>query len=176
MKLSVVSIAVLAYSSFCTALPNAEEKTKRDTSGTCSIGIARLIGRTSWSTTIYNVAQEFRQDLNVIATLKNAEMAKGDSITVPGPLPITITNIDNAPAFDYDISVQNQSWSGPGFGDTKVELSFSVVGKNQTWTTETGECGAGSVVWSGGIESWSCDFECDVAAVSSEGSSSGYEL
>lgn len=100
---------------------------------------------------------------NVIATLKNAEMDKGQSITVTGPIPITITNIDNVPVFDYDVEALNQSWSDPSVGSTKVELNFSVQGGGN-WTTETGSCAPGSVVWSAGIESWSCDFPCDVAA------------
>ncbi len=84
-------------------------------------------------------------------------MDKGQSITVRGPESVTITNVDNTPAFDYDIPTLQADFTLDSTGKTKVKLDFVSSG-NVTWTTD--DCWAGSVVWSAGLESWSCDFAC----------------
>ena len=94
--------------------------------------------------------------------MKNAPMDKGQSITVTGPpQPITITNVDNAPVFNYDVPELRAPISDPTTGLTKVQLQFQIPDANLTWTTD--DCGPGSVVFSGGRESWSCDFPCTIS-------------
>ena len=130
--------------------------------GTCSIGIGRESWTTTWDVTVYNVPQPLRQDINIIATLKKAEMDKGQSITVSWPAQaITITNIDNAPAFDYDVPEVRAPIADPNTGKTKVQLQFEIKDANVKWTSD--DCSAGNVVRSGGRESWSCNFPCTVS-------------
>jgi len=45
---------------------------------------------------------------------------------------------------------------------TKVDLSFEIKDTGVKWTTA--DCGAGNTIFSAGIESWSCDFACDLSA------------
>jgi hypothetical protein len=92
--------------------------------------------------------------------MANANMGKGDSITVTQgvPHPITITNVDNAPVFDYDVPELRANMADPQTGLTKVQLKFEIPDQKLSWTSA--DCGAGSVVFSAGIESWSCDFAC----------------
>jgi hypothetical protein len=138
------------------------ENTKRAT-GTCSLGIARWFGSISWDVTIYNVPQADRQDANIIATLTNAAMDKGDSITIPSPASnITVTNVDNAPVFDYDTQVINASITDPATGQTKVRLDFALQSGNVTWSTD--DCDSVSVVFTAGLEGWTCNFPCSVEA------------
>lgn len=88
-------------------------------------------------------------------------MDKGDSITVNGPQDITITNVDNAPAFTYDKPDLVAPLDNPDT-DTKVQLKFKIEGTDTTWTTAN--CSAQSVVWSAGRESWECEFPCTLQA------------
>lgn len=83
------------------------------TTSTCSIGIGRQSGSESWDLTVYDVAQAAqRQDWNILTTLKNQVMGKGESITVASSAgAITITNVDDAPAFDYTLSVQSEGFA-----------------------------------------------------------------
>ena len=115
---------------------------------------------------MYNVPAAERQEINVIATLDNAVMDKGQSVTVSSgvPQPITITNVDNAPPFDYDVQVLQAPLDNPDVGLTKVELSFEVE-DGPKWTTA--DCWAGSVIFSAGWESWSCDFACNYTVTAS---------
>jgi len=162
MKFFAVPIAALLYSSFCVAGPS-EDIEKRQSTGTCSVGIARWFGSISWDATVYDVPQAFRQLDNVIGTITNAEMDKGQSITIQSSASaLTITNVDNAPVFDYNDPLLNASISDPATGQTKVRLEFSLESGNHTWSTD--DCYAGSVVFSAGLESWSCDFPCSVEA------------
>ncbi|KUJ09374.1 uncharacterized protein LY89DRAFT_690407 [Mollisia scopiformis] len=167
MKFFAVPLVALIYSTYCAAVENIQERNvehnERASTGTCSIGIARWFGSISWDATVYNVPQAIRQDDNIIGTLTNAEMDKGQSITIQSPASaITITNVDNAPVFDYDSSELNASITDPATGTTKVKLDFVLQSGNVTWTTD--DCYAGSVVFSAGLESWSCDFPCSVEA------------
>lgn len=133
---------------------------------TCSIGIGRQFGSISWDVTVYNVAQPYRQDFNIIATLHNADMDKGSSLTIPNaPQTIVITNVDNAPVYEYDLPDLKADFAANN-GDTKVQLEFAVKDAGLKWTTD--DCGPGSVVFSGGRESWSCDFPCTLAAAAKE--------
>ncbi|TVY20646.1 hypothetical protein LARI1_G004554 [Lachnellula arida] len=136
----------------------------RDSAVNCSIGIARWSGTTLWDVTVYNVPQPQRQDTNVMATLKNQNMGKGANMTVSDgvPSPITISNVDNAPVFDYNTQDIRAPVADPDTGRTKVQLRFDIPGEGYSWTTD--DCGAGSVVYSAGIESWSCDFPCAAAS------------
>ncbi|TVY55462.1 hypothetical protein LSUE1_G009519, partial [Lachnellula suecica] len=156
MKPSSLALA-LALASCSTIL--AQNSTSTSTS-TCSLGIGRWAGSTSWDITIYNVPQSARQETNILYSTYGASMPAGATITLTSglPSPLTITNVDNAPAFEYDVPEIQAPVTDPHVGDTKVELRFGMGGKN--WTTS--DCTAGSVVWSGGIESWSCDFGCSV--------------
>jgi len=163
MKLPVALSAAFIYTC-CAALEetnnlNVEspEIAPRAGSGTCSIGIGRMIGHVNWYVTLYSVPQAERQDVDIIATLKNAHMDKGDSITVNGPPDITITNVDNAPVFNYDIPVLKEPLNNPDTL-TKVKLQFEIKDTNVKWDTD--DCWASSVVYSGAWESWSCDFSC----------------
>jgi hypothetical protein len=132
---------------------------ERQSSGTCSLGIARQSGTVSWDVTVYNVPQPERQINNIIATVTNTPMDIGQSINITSIAePITITNIDNAPVFDYDSQELNVSVSSVDTGLTKVKLQFEIPSVDLTWTTDN--CTAGSVVVSAGRESWSCDFAC----------------
>jgi hypothetical protein len=104
----------------------------------------------------------------VIGTLRNTEMLKGQSITVSTQsIPsITITNVDNAPVFDYDVPALKAQITelGDTLGKTKVQLKFEMgggSGANSSWTTD--DCYAMDVVMSAGRESWSCDFPCDLS-------------
>lgn len=62
-----------------------------------------------------------RQDWNIIATLRNQNLGKGESITVLTsagvPQAITITNVDDAPVFEYALGEQSNDfeahWSDP---------------------------------------------------------------
>ena len=112
---------------------------------------------------MYNVPQALRQDVNIVATLPSTLMDKGDSITVPGPIAITITNVDNTPVFNYDVPELQAPVSdyNPTFGDTKVQLDFAIPDGNVTWSTD--DCWPGNVIMSGGVESWSCDFPCSIS-------------
>jgi hypothetical protein len=111
---------------------------------------------------VYNVAQSERQDFNIIATMKNAQMDKGQNVTVKSPLPdIIITNVDNTPTFSYDKPELVAPISDPANGVTKVLLHFDIPGAKLNFTTES--CGAGSVIYSAGRESWSCDFPCTIS-------------
>jgi len=91
-------------------------------------------------------------------------MDKGQSITVSSGVPnaITITNVDNAPVFDYDEAVLVAPLDGVGNGLTKVDLSFEIKDTGVNWTTA--DCGAGNTIFSAGIESWSCDFACELTS------------
>ena len=184
MKFFAVPLVALIYSTCCAALseyalprqratqiPKTQklishhriENTKRASPGTCSLGIARWYGSISWDITIYNVRQADRQDANIIATLKNASMDKGQSLTIPSPASnVTITNVDNAPAFDYNSQVVNASMTDPATGETKVLLDFALQSGNVTWSTK--DCSPIDVVFTGGREGWSCDFACAVEA------------
>ena len=95
-------------------------------------------------------------------------MGKGDSITVTDGVPhaITISNVDNVPAFDYDTQDIEAPITDPDTGKTKVQLKFEIPDQTYSWTTD--DCGAGSVVYSAGIESWTCDFPCAAAAAARE--------
>ena len=95
-------------------------------------------------------------------------MDKGQSITVTNaPQPITITNVDNAPVFDYsDTTSIIAPIADPNTGKTKVKLQFDIPDANLTWTTD--DCYAGDVVLSGGRESWSCDFPCSYSVAAKE--------
>ncbi|KAE9375894.1 hypothetical protein N431DRAFT_370828 [Stipitochalara longipes BDJ] len=163
MKLSAAFPIALACVSSCAAIENIQQ---RAATGTCSIGIARIFGDINWDITVYNVPASDRQDINIIATLPNAVMDKGQSVTVSNgvPQPITITNVDNAPVFDYDVQVLQAPLDNPDAGITKVQLTFEVEG-GPKWTTK--DCWAGSVIFSAGWESWSCDFACNYTVNSS---------
>jgi len=136
---------------------------ERQSTGTCSIGIGRLFGDINWGITVYNVAAADRQDFNIIATMQNAVMDKGQSITVTGvPQAITITNVDNAAVFDYDVPELRAPITDPDNGLTKVQLDFEIKDAGLKWSTD--DCYAGSVIFSGGWESWSCDYACNLTA------------
>ena len=77
-------------------------------------------------------------------------------MTVTGPPTVTVSNVDNAPVFTYDVPELQAPLDDPSNGFTKVELHFSSGGTN--WTTS--DCSAGNVIFSAGRESWSCDFAC----------------
>jgi len=167
MKFFAIPLVALIYSTCCAAVEDIQarnvEKTERAT-GTCSLGIARWFGSISWDVTVYDVPQALRQLDNVIGTLQNAEMDKGQSITIPSPASaITITNVDNAPVFEYDTPELNASITDPATGQTKVKLDFVLQNGNVTWTTE--DCNSVSVVFTAGLEGWTCDFPCSVEAV-----------
>ena len=115
-----------------------------------------MSGSINWDVTIYNVPQPERQDVNIVGTATFVPMDKGQSITVTGPPTVTITNVDNAPVFTYDIPELQAPIADPSNGLTKVQLKFE--SGNNTWTTD--DCGAGNVIFSAGRESWSCDFVC----------------
>ncbi|CAN8105466.1 unnamed protein product [Discula destructiva] len=95
----------------------------QDASTNCSLGIGRHSGSDSWDLTVYKVPQSAqRQDWDILATLKGQHMGEGDSITIPKsagvPQAITITNVDDAPAFDYILPEQSldyqQHWVSDG--------------------------------------------------------------
>lgn len=131
--------------------------------GTCGIGLGRESGSVLWDVTVYNVAQPFRQDINVVATLKNAHMDKGQTITVPNPIgDITISNVDNAPVFPYILGDLKAPLDDPWEGKTRVKLNFEMKSAGLKWSTD--DCGPGSVIFSAGRESWTCDFPCSVSA------------
>lgn len=91
-------------------------------------------------------------------------MDKGQSITIQSPASaITITNVDNKPILDYDSQELNASFSDPATGQTKVKLSFVMASGNHTWTTD--DCYGANVIFSAGLEGWSCDFPCSIEAV-----------
>ena len=118
-----------------------------------------MIGRVQWDVTVYNVPQSQRQDVNIIATMKNAHMDKGQNITIQTPIQaVTISNIDNAPVFTYDEPVLVAPLNDPANGITKVELAFQVGATNFT----TADCSPGNAIFAGGRESWSCDFACSI--------------
>ncbi|KAG9239838.1 hypothetical protein BJ878DRAFT_530562 [Calycina marina] len=131
----------------------------------CSLGIGRVQDSPYWDVTVYNIPQAARQDVNIIAKATNQFMPKSGSITISPSslaLPITITNIDNAPTFTYDEPALKAPVVGGEVGTPKVELMF-VVGEGQgntTWTTAG--CWAVNVAFTAGIEGWSCDFPCTV--------------
>lgn len=84
----------------------------------CSIGIGRVSFRDNWDLTVYNVPLSAqRQDYNIIATLKRQPIGKGESITVPTsagvPQAITISNVDNAPVFTYNVPELRSNWNEP---------------------------------------------------------------
>lgn len=125
-------------------------------STTCSIGIGREMNSLNWDVTVYNVPQPERQDWNIMGTLKYAFMDKGDSITVKGlAQDITITNVDNAPVFNYDIPALKAPLDTTG-AFTKVKLNFQMG--DVKW--DTSACGADNVAFTAGRESWSCNFAC----------------
>jgi len=166
MKLSAAFSVALVYGSSCAALKGIQnlnvespEIVPRAGSGTCSIGIGRESGSVRWDVTVYNVPQSQRQDVNIISTLTYAHMDKGDSITVKGPSDITITNVDNAPVFNYDIPDLKAPLDNPN-AFTKVKLQFKMG--DTTW--DTGDCGAANVAFTAGREGWSCDFPCTFAS------------
>ena len=116
----------------------------------------------NWDITVYNVPQPQRQDVNIIATLKNAHIGKGESVTVQSPAKaITITNVDNAPVFAYATSVVKASFADPQTGVPKVQLRFDIKDGNVTWTTD--DCGTVNVAFSAGREGWTCDFPCSIS-------------
>lgn len=158
--LSILSVAWI-YSSYCAASSDAQNLQRRDS--TCSLGIGRQFATTIWDATVYNVPQAQRQDFDIIGTLRNAPMDKGQNLTLTSTsIPaITITNIDNAVVFDYDTQDLNASISDVNTGKTKVRLSFELAG-GAKWTTDN--CTAGSVVISAGRESWSCEFACPLSS------------
>lgn len=134
----------------------------RSSNMTCSIGIGRVINRSKWDVTVYNVPQISRQDVNIIATLKNAPMSKGTNITIDTPASaITIHQIDDTPVFGYNEPELKAPLTDPKNGITKVKLGFTVEGGKE-W--DTGDCGAGNAIFAAGRESWSCDFGCVVGA------------
>ncbi|KAJ4387588.1 hypothetical protein N0V93_008183 [Gnomoniopsis smithogilvyi] len=137
----------------------------------CSIGIGRVSFSNMWDLTVYNVPLSAqRQDWNIIATLKKQSMGKGESITIPTSAglsqAITISNVDNAPVFDYDMPELRADWEEPSYGLTKTLLNFSIPDAKYSWTTQ--DCGATNVIYSGGFEGWTCDFPCSAAAVAKE--------
>jgi hypothetical protein len=140
---------------------------QRASSATCSIGIARIFGDINWDITVYNCPASDRQDINVISTLPNAVMDKGQSVTVSSgvPHPITITNVDNAPVFNYDIQDLKAPLDNPDVGMTKVQLTFEIKDVGLKWTTK--DCWAGSVIFSAGWESWSCNYACNLTTTAS---------
>lgn len=90
-------------------------------------------------------------------------MDKGQSITIQSSASaITITNVDNKPIFDYDSQELNASITDPATGQTKVKLEFEMATGNVTWTTD--DCYAANVIFSAGLEGWSCDFPCSIEA------------
>ncbi|KAH6718627.1 hypothetical protein BKA61DRAFT_731234 [Leptodontidium sp. MPI-SDFR-AT-0119] len=154
MKLNAV-LSVATISSSCCAASQEENLEKR--AGTCSIGIGRQFADVSWDVTVYNVPQPKPQDVNIVATLRNAKMDKGESLSVSWPPhTINITNVDNAPVFTYNEPNLKGSFVDFGPGETKVELQFQVG--TTKWTTEN--CSASSVVFSAGREGWACNFPC----------------
>lgn len=125
--------------------------------GTCSVGIGRQFADVHWDVTVYNVPQPKPQDVNIIATLRNTKMDKGESLSVKWDSnTMNITNIDNAPVFTYNEPNLKGSFVDFGPGETKVELEFQVG--STKWTTD--DCSASSVVFSAGREGWACDFPC----------------
>ena len=117
----------------------------------------------TWDLTVYNVPQASRQTVNIIATMSNAVMDKGQSLNITTPLQtIGITNIDNAPVFDYDIPELKAPLADPKNGITKIQLQFEVPAENLKWTTD--DCSAGNTIFSAGRESWACDFPCTIAS------------
>jgi hypothetical protein len=94
-------------------------------------------------------------------------MDKGESITVTTgiPQPIKITNVDNAPPFDYDVQELQAPLDNPDVGMTKVQLTFEIEEAGLKWTTS--DCSAGSVIFSAGWESWSCDYACNYTTTAS---------
>jgi hypothetical protein len=157
----VNSLVILSTAS-SHALTQSHSLFPRATS-TCSLGIGRQFGSVDWDITVYNVPEPQRQDANIIGTLRNAKMDKGQNLTLtPATLSqLTITNIDNAVVFSYDSQELNASISDVNTGKTKVNLSFEVSG-GAKWTTAN--CTAGSVVISAGRESWSCNFPCTITS------------
>lgn len=97
-----------------------------------------------------------RQDVNVVGTATFVSMDKGQSMTITGPPTVTVTNVDNAPAFAYDVPELRQALDAPGSGTTTVLLSFE--SGNTTWSTD--DCYPANVIFSAGREGWSCDFAC----------------
>lgn len=77
-------------------------------------------------------------------------------MTVTGPPTVTVTNVDNAPAFAYDVPTLQLPLDAPGAGATKVQLKFE--SGNSSWGVA--DCWPGNVIFSAGWESWSCDFAC----------------
>jgi len=148
-------------------LTNHHSIQKRAGASTCSIGIARVFGDINWDITVYNIEAANRQDINIIASPKNQVMDKGQSITIKDgvPQPITITNVDNAPVFDYDIEDLKAPLDNPDPGLTKVQLTFEIEEAGLKWTTK--DCWAGSVIFSAGWESWSCDYACNLTSTAS---------
>jgi hypothetical protein len=115
-----------------------------------------LAGTINWDATIYNVPSAERQTVNIVGTATFVSMDKGQSMTVTGPPTVTVSNVDNAPVFTYDVPELQAPISDPSNGLTKVELSFE--SGNTTWTQD--DCYPGNVIFSAGRESWSCDFAC----------------
>jgi hypothetical protein len=130
-------------------------------STSCSIGIGRVANSISWDVTVYDVPQSQRQDVNIIGKFKNQIMDKGQSVTLDVLDGIKITNVDNAPPFNYDNATIIAPLSAPTNGLTKVDLAFEMG--STTWNT-TSDCWPASVVFSANRESWSCDFECGSAS------------
>ncbi|KAK0100156.1 hypothetical protein ONS95_008495 [Cadophora gregata] len=141
----------------CCAASKEDNLEKR--AGTCSVGIGRQFADVHWDVTIYNVPQPKPQDVNIIATLRNAKMDKGESLSVSwasNTKSINITNIDNAPVFTYNEPNLKGSFVDYEPGKTKVELQFQVG--TTKWSTD--DCEASSVVFSAGREGWACNFPC----------------
>jgi len=160
MKLSAILPVTLASVSVSAAIP--AENQPRASSGTCSIGIGRESGSVLWDVTVYNCPQPQRQDVNIMGIMRNAHMDKGETITVEningGIGDIAITNVDNAPVFNYDLPDLKAPIDDPWAGKTRVKLDFEIKSANLKWTTD--DCGPGSVIFSAGRESWTCEFPC----------------
>lgn len=94
-----------------------------------------------------------------MATLTNAKMDKGESISVSWPPhTVNITNVDNAPVLTYDVPELRAPIAPFETGATKVKLQFQIPDAKLNWTTD--DCEASSVVFSAGREGWSCEFPC----------------
>jgi len=163
MKLSAVLPVVVASISACAAFEEAPNQ-PRAAKETCSIGLGRESGSVLWDITVYNCPQPERQDENIIGTMKNAHMDKGQTITVQNSVvgDISITNVDNAPVYTYILTELHAPLDDPAMGRTKVDLNFEIKSQGVKWTTA--DCGPGSVIFSGGRESWTCNFPCTIAA------------
>lgn len=95
--------------------------------------------------------------------MRNVPMDKGKTITVQNPIgDIKVTNVDNTPVFPYILEELKAPLDDKWMGKTRVKLDFEMESADLKWSTD--DCGPGSVVFSAGRESWTCDFPCSVPA------------